>query len=325
MRFPSCDLIPGSSTLTRQQWLSLRREGIGGSDAAAVVGVNPWRSPLSAWLEKTTPPTSGEDATDAAPSEAALWGNLLEDVVAKEFSRRTGFPVRRVRGVLRKKEAPWQLATLDRITKDGSGRWGVLEIKTSSPWRRGEWEDGAIPKEYALQVAHYLSVTGLPFAYVVCLLGGQELITRHIPRDDRLITALDTIEARFWDCVQTGTPPAPGGSSADSEALASMFPTGSGEAVTLPEEASALSQTFEEARAEERAAALRKDEAANKLKALLGENPEGSTALYRVRWSPVTTKRLDTKGLKAAHAALCEQFTAESVSRRFDVARLAAD
>src|SRR5690606_4046622 len=85
--------------MSEQEWLEARTRGIGGSDAATVLGLNKWRTPFELWLEKT-----GQVEPVSSDSEAAYFGNLLEDVVAKEFSRRTGKKVRRRNAILQHPE-----------------------------------------------------------------------------------------------------------------------------------------------------------------------------------------------------------------------------
>ena len=77
--------------LTREEWLIERRKGIGGSDAAAVAGLNPWKSAAAVFFEKTSeiPPETGE------MSERLRIGHDLEDYVARRFAEETGKKVRR--------------------------------------------------------------------------------------------------------------------------------------------------------------------------------------------------------------------------------------
>jgi len=78
--------IANTKLLTRDQWLSLRKIGIGGSDAGAILGVNKWKTPFQVYMDKV----EQLDEDDSTISEAAYWGNELEDLVAKEFEKRTG-------------------------------------------------------------------------------------------------------------------------------------------------------------------------------------------------------------------------------------------
>ena len=80
-----------NTQVNRDQFLAGRKKGIGGSDVAAILGFSPYKSPYQLWLDKT-----GRSERKESQNESAHFGNLLEDVVAKEFSRRSGMKVQRV-------------------------------------------------------------------------------------------------------------------------------------------------------------------------------------------------------------------------------------
>jgi putative phage-type endonuclease len=173
-------------TLDREAWLDLRRHGIGGSDVSAIVGLSNYATPLSVWLEKT-----GLYRPDDDPSEAMEWGNILEPVVADEFSRRSGIPTTPYKFLLAHPEHPWMLANVDRlITADPVllvDEHGVYEGKTTNAFARADWgteDDPKVPDHALLQSHHYLAVTGLPYAYVAVLIGGQRLVWRRVERDE---------------------------------------------------------------------------------------------------------------------------------------------
>src|SRR5690606_20076292 len=84
--------------MSRDEWLQARRRGIGGSDAAVIAGLDPFKSPVRLWMEKR-----GEIEEEPA-GEAAEWGLLLEPVIAREFERRTGKRVRRRQAILQHPE-----------------------------------------------------------------------------------------------------------------------------------------------------------------------------------------------------------------------------
>lgn len=299
--------------MPREEWLALRREGLGGSDAAAVAGLCPWRSPLAVWMEK-----SGLEPGEKT-GENLLWGNLLEPVVRGEFQRRTGFKVQKCPYLLASPERPWMRANLDGLVREPGGL-GVLEIKTTSSWMERHWEDGHVPDHYRLQVAHYLGVTGLSFCWVAALIGGQRLVLTRIDRDEALLHSLLEIERAFWEGHVLGkVPPDPGGTDADAEALKSLFPGGNEEEAVLSPETQTLVGQWERAREEERAAEERRKEAENRLKALMGDHERARVGERTIRWSTVESRRLDTKALQAAHPDICGQFTKTSVARRFEI------
>src|SRR5579862_4016105 len=151
-------VIPVDPLLERDRWLQIRKRGIGASDAAAIVGLSPWESPFSVWVDKT------DRLDDAPPSEAMEWGLLLEPVVRHYLTQKIGKTIVRPSGVLQHPEHSWMLASLDGIVlDDNSEEEGVAEIKTSSGWKARDWDadQGALPEHVIVQVQHQLAVTNL--------------------------------------------------------------------------------------------------------------------------------------------------------------------
>jgi len=162
-----------TKSLSREDWLSVRKNGIGGSDAAAAVGISPYLSPLELWLIKT-----GRDANLPKPdandtTEPVYWGTLLEPIVAASYTKQTGNRVRRVNAVLQHPQIPFMLANIDREVV-GSRDVQLLECKTAGEFGARLWRDG-VPEYVQLQVQHQLAVTGRRAADVAVLLCGQKL------------------------------------------------------------------------------------------------------------------------------------------------------
>lgn len=307
-------VVADTSDMPRDEWLELRRRGIGGSDAAAIAGLNPYRSPWAVWLEKT-----GQIKPEE-PSEAAYWGTRLEGVIAEEFAKRTGLTVERVPAMLRHPEHEWMIADIDGLVVTPSGaQAGVLEVKTAGGRHEDEWADGRVPEAYMIQGMHYLAVTGLPRVWFAALIGGQRFLVRVVERDEELIAALIRIEADFWRRVQALDPPDPSGSERDAELLARLHPEARDEAqVVLPDDARDLLDELLAAQAALRMAEERVRWAENRLKLLMGD---AATAVWRgqpvVVWKNVTSMRIDTKRLEAEHPELVAQYRVPSVTRRF--------
>jgi putative phage-type endonuclease len=212
--------------LDRAEWLEVRKTGIGGSDAAAAVGLSPYKSPLELWLEKT-----GRDAALQKPdptdtTEPVYWGTLLEPIVAAAYTRQTGNRVRKINAVLQHPAHPFMLANLDREVVGASGVQ-ILECKTAGEHGAWLWRDG-VPEHVQLQVQHQLAVTGKQAADVAVLLCGQRLAVHRIVRDDELIGRLIRLEARFWEYVTQDTPPPADGSDSAGRALRCLYPGNSG-------------------------------------------------------------------------------------------------
>ncbi|ALJ71651.1 YqaJ viral recombinase family nuclease [Burkholderia pseudomallei] len=220
-RRPALKLVK-TEDLSRDDWLAVRRTGIGGSDAAAAVGLNPYMSPLELWLDKTgradgLPRPDPEDTTSPT-----YWGTLLEPIVAAVYTKQTGNKVRRVNAVLRHPSVPFMLANLDREVV-GARDVQILECKTAGEFGARLWRNG-VPEYVELQVQHQLAVTGKTAAHVAVLLCGQALEVFRIERDEGLIARLVELEERFWRFVETDTPPPADGSESADRALRHLYP-----------------------------------------------------------------------------------------------------
>ncbi|GCB02626.1 YqaJ viral recombinase family protein [Ralstonia sp. SET104] len=223
-----------TNDLSRGDWLEVRKQGIGGSDAAAAVGLNPYKSQLELWLEKT-----GRDAELRKPdpddeNQPIYWGTLLEPIVAAHYTKRTGNRVRRVNAVLQHREIPWMLANIDREVM-GACDVAILECKTAGMNGARLWRDG-VPEYVQLQVQHQLAVTGKAAGDVAVLICGQELQVHRIKRDDALIARLIELEARFWQYVESDMPPPADGSDSAATALQCLYPRDAGATVDFSDD-----------------------------------------------------------------------------------------
>ena len=222
--------------MSRRDWLAIRKQGIGASDAAAAVGLSPYQSPLELWLIKT-----GRDAQlpklDADDDSSPLyWGHVLEPIVAEHYSRRTGNKARRMNAVLRHpdEDKAWMLANLDYAVV-GARDVHILECKTAGEFGARLWRDG-VPDYVQCQVQHQLAVTGKAAADVCVLLCGQELRVHRIHRDEEVIGRLIELERAFWRYVETDTPPPADGSDSAGKALQCLYPGENGHALDLTED-----------------------------------------------------------------------------------------
>ncbi|MBJ2305606.1 MULTISPECIES: YqaJ viral recombinase family nuclease [unclassified Pseudomonas] len=227
---PALRLV-STKELPREDWLAVRKQGIGSSDAGAAVGLNPYKSQLELWLEKT-----GRDATlpkiDPHDEESpAYWGNVLEPIVAWHYSKRTKNKVRRINSVLQhpNPKLPWMLANIDREVI-GTDDVQILECKTAGINGARLWKEG-VPEYVQLQVMHQLAVTGKQTADVAVLLGGQHLEIHRIERDEQMIARLIELERKFWTYVETDTPPPADGSASAEAALRCLYPEDNGQTV----------------------------------------------------------------------------------------------
>lgn len=274
--------------LTQKQ-IEARKQGIGGSDAAVIAGISQYKTPLELYYEKR-----GEiDPPDLSNNQAVHFGNVLEDVIAQEYVRRTGKKVRRINKMLRHKDHDWMIANLDRMV-DGENR--VLEIKTAS--QSSEWgESGTdeVPMPYLLQCQHYMAVKGVEMSdlAVFMLDRSRDFRIYHIPRDQELIMMLIDQEKEFWERVQSARPPELDCKHRSaSDLIKRLYPGTNGETIELSPESQEMHNELLTVKADIKVAKSRERELKN---LLLSEIREGAIGLLP-DGSCYTRKEVQRKG-----------------------------
>jgi len=192
------------------EWFALRKDGITATEAAVIAGLSPYKTPYQLWAEKI-----GRYQPEPVGA-AAVRGLLLESTVAEFYEMETGKKLKRSNGIVRLKEIPWVMASLDRTIV---GEEGLVEIKTSTSPR---WSLYPVPPEVEAQCQYQMLVTGAPWVDVAALLGGLVFRIERVNADIDFQTRLYQKAIAFRDCVMNGTPPALQGE--DSDALASVIP-----------------------------------------------------------------------------------------------------
>lgn len=247
----------------RDEWLELRRGGIGSSDCSAVLGMSKYESPFSVWVDKT-----GRGRPDDE-TEAMMWGTLLEPVIRAQLSIRLGLDIEEC-ATLRSRERPWQLYNPDGLIPE-TGE--LVEIKNASGWLAQEWADDGVPDHAELQVQHGMAVTGAVGAYVAGLIGGNRMKYEYIPRDDHLINnVIIPAEQHFWDTYVLGDEQPPiDGTDATTDAIAHLWPRRFDQTEVAEDvsEVVAAVADYEAALAAEKAGKKAKDQATNVLAALM--------------------------------------------------------
>ncbi|MFM9368092.1 YqaJ viral recombinase family protein [Streptomyces sp. Da 82-17] len=295
--------------LEREQWLTVRRTGVGGSEVAAVLGMSRYSSAYEVYLDKR-----GELPLDRPRSpelaEAAFWGLAHEPTIASVFADRTGLGVVEGPGTVAHVERRWMLANVDRyvIEAGEAAPSSLLEIKTRSAFQLDEWL-GGVPDGPALQTHWYLAVTGYSHAHVAALLGGNRLVVHRVERDEQLVEHLVALVGEFWQGVLDGTPPPIDGSPATEELLGHLYDVRAGaETVADPAEVLPLLERRRELKAREQRTADELREVDNKLRATAGEaevvKVQGEVAFTWKQSGPVSAKRL-----AAAHPELAARYT----------------
>lgn len=306
--------------ITREEWLEARRKGIGGSEASAILGLNPYSSPLRVYLDKIG---KGEEKET---NEAMRQGTDLEQYVADrfvQFMAESGTPVkvRRVNKMFQHPEHPWMLANIDR---DIAGMDAGLECKTTSAYSKFKFEEGEINPHYYWQAMHYMACTGAQAWYVAVLVLGKSFNVFKIERDEDAIETLTDAERIFWEeHVQAKVPPLPTGSEEDGEAIGTMFPKGKedAEAVDLGEMDDALNlRDMKQKQLKELETEIA--EIDQQIKMMMGDAQKGFSTGWKVSWANVSSSRVDSKLLKEKYPDVAAECMKTTDTRRFSVSKL---
>ena len=294
----------------REEWLELRKGlGLGGSEAAAALGLDEYKSPYALWSEKTgrVPGFDGNLTTRV--------GSYLEELVARLWSEETGKKVRRENAILVNPDYPCSFADVDRLVV---GERALLECKTTSslPVMR-RVRGGEFPDRWYCQMMHYMMVTGLDRAYLAVLVNGREFYHFQLDRDEDEIAAMAAAEKDFWACVQQDLPPALDGAEATGQALGEVYPGGLKETVELPGYAAKLDE-MEAIKNQLDALKERREQLQNEVKNGMGDCEKALCGRWKVSWATQSRRTLDTKALQAAYPQVdLEPFYKTTTSRVF--------
>lgn len=265
-------VVAGAHPPQTPDWYALRRTGIGSSDVAPALGLSAYRSAGHVWAEKRgdLPPDPG--------GEAAKWGSLLEDVIARDYAATYGVMVA-TPPTLRNVDHPHRMANLDRLVigcpLDTTGDGCALEVKTRSAWVAGSWRED-VPDDVLAQCQWQLLVTGLPHVHVACLIGGQRLVEHLVHPEAAVATYVAAQMDDLWVRVQTGERPPVDEAGLLLDLLDRLFPDRSGCVEVDPGEFEEIRTAYEAGRQAEAAGkALKQDAKA----ALLNRLGAGDTAV----------------------------------------------
>ncbi len=306
--------LVSTAKMSREEWLQWRTCGIGGSDASIIAGVNPYTSVYQLWQYKT-----GRGIPKETENEYIHFGTILEPVIKKEFTARTGLKVRNRKAIYQSDEHPFMIADLDGVVND-HGEMCVFEAKTASAYKLEVWEKG-VPLEYMYQIQHYLAVTGWKRAYIAALIGGNHFIYHVIERDEALIDKIIQMEREFWErYVLPLKEPPMDGAEATSTFLNETFNTGGAGEIKLPDEALGLCETYDTLTQQIDGLKAQKEEVINKIKYMLKNHEEGIIGDRKVTWKIVRKTVFDQKRLEKEKKDIYDAYCKSSQYRRFNVA-----
>ena len=300
--------------ITEEQWLENRRKGLGGSDAGAVLGFNKYTSPYKLFLEKTGVYKEEFD------SEAAYFGHVLEDVVRKEFEKRTGKKVITNDNLYVHDEYSFMQANLDgEIEGENAG----FEAKTASEYLKDEWVGDEIPASYLCQLHHYMAVMNYDRMYIAYLIGGNKFGWKVVNKDPEFEKILIEREKWFWEeCVLKNEPPEVDGSDATSSLFNSMYPEDDGTEIMLGKDLETVIDALEQVKKDIKELDVLKKKYENEIKKVMEKAKKGHTQKHLVVYSSYETNRIDSKKLKEEKPELFEEYSKKSVTRKMTIKKL---
>lgn len=302
--------LAATKDLSYEEWLRYRKLGIGGSDAGAVCGMNPYQTAMQVYFDKTS------ENIEQTDNEAMRQGREFEEYVAMRFMEATGKKVRRANFMYYDEKNPFMIADVDRMVV---GENAGLECKTASPYMADRWEDGKIPLSYQVQCHHYMSVCNADAWYIAVLIYGREFKYHRLERDEKMIADLVQIEKDFWENhVLKKKLPEPDGSKLADSVIAEYFKH------MVPQSIPLAGFDGKLGRRQELAGEIAKLEAEKRkieqeLKMYLGEAELAENEHYKVSWKAVSSSRLDEKRLKEEQPEVYAQYQKVIQSRRLTV------
>ena len=288
---------------------------IGGSEAAAACGINPYTSRIALWLDKT-----GKQPLPQA-GEAAKWGQVLEPVLRDEL--------RQTLGIIEE----WTPATLAEVrpadlpewvqgTPDGflfqDGDLCLVELKTVGLNGASAWDDDSVPITYQVQAQVYMAITAAKRMHFGCLVGGQRFITRTLDFDLKVWGTILSLLVEFKDLVDRDEAPAPDGTDGTTNALKLLYPAAHAETVELPEHKWPLLEQARKARDARKASEVEEDRIIQEIKMLMGDASNATVRGVTVAtWRNTSRTGTDTDKLKSEHPEAFEACLTTTTFRRF--------
>jgi putative phage-type endonuclease len=291
-----------------------RKQYIGGSDAAAILGLSRYKTPLQVWAIKTgeVVPRNIDDVV------AVKLGVKLEQAVAEFFMEDTGKKLTRANETIFHPKYPFIGANIDRRVV---GEQAGFEAKTTNTFKASEWEGEEIPVEYLIQCIHYMAVTGMKAWYIAVLIGNQYFRWKKIERNQKIIDDMIKKEVDFWNNFIVPKVMPMQIMSADSSILYSLFPRAAEESIIeLGDDASKICESLDSMKADFKVLDKEIEQQQNILKAMLKTYETGVTPIYKITWKNQKDRRIDTKLLKKEEPGLYEKYAPETEKRVLRIA-----
>lgn len=296
-----------TKNISYEEWLRIRKSSIGGSDAAVLMDMNPYRSAISLYADKKGL------LEDKETTEAMRLGNDLENYVAKRWQEKTGKKVRADNFMYQHDEYDFITANVDR---DVVGENAGLECKTMSTFAGYDLENGEVPAQYYVQCQHYMAVKGYERMYLAILVFQRGIYCLTIERNDDFIEELIDKEVEFWtENIEKDIMPPPDGSDDSMNTIERLHPDGEGK-MYLPNADSDIQRFMELGDVIKDFENERKQIKA-KLCSRLEDFAVGVDSEYTCSWKNQSRTSVDSKKLKKEYPEIFEECTKTSEHRVF--------
>lgn len=301
-----------TKNMSKEEWLGFRRQGIGGSDAASIIGLNPYASAFTVYMDKLGL------APDIEENEAMWLGTALEPILAERFMQETGLKVERRNVIYQHPEHSHMLANIDRWIV---GKNAGLEIKTTSVFNASDFGNGEIPPNYYCQCMHYLAVTGASEWWLAVAVLGKGFHVFKVERNEDEIDALISVESAFWENhVLKQVPPLPDGSASAASVIKNRFPQSHNDGVMVPlfgmegKISRILELDFEIKKLEKE-----QDKLKQVIEMEIGEADGGRTQNHYVYWKTQSRSSLDSKKIQAELPDVYQKYSRITSFRKFEI------
>jgi len=298
-------LLNEEEVSNKEKWLETRKLGIGGSDAGTVMGMNKFSTRLKLYLERT-----GE-LEQFTGNKSTKRGSRLEPVIRKHTAEdfleqfEVEIKVKEFKAMMRSKKHSFMLANIDGLVEHPEKGEGILEIKTATFRSKEDWEDGGIPPQYFCQIQHYMAVTGLSWALIVCWID-DDVEFRVVDRDEEFINGMIEVERVYWE-EHIGKLIPPAVAVGDKAVLSELYNVSVENTIELNafDDAITSMQDVKENIKELNSA---KELVENRIKEAMQDNKRATTSNWKMSWSRSETTKFDSKKFKAENPDLYKKY-----------------
>ena len=337
-KYLDANIIYNTKNISKEKWLKARKEGIGGSDAASVLGLNPYKSSMRVYMDKISTNHVGNKLKDIYEDESIRdiykhesikdkleidkevnykmeLGNKLKNFIANEFVLKTGKKVRSINGILKNDKYPFALANIDRAV---IGEKAFLECKITNSYSKKLWQK-EVPIYYKIQCYHYMAITGATHCYIAALIGNEELVIHKIDRNEELINEIMNLEKMFWDkCILGEELPSPDGSEDYSKVLQVLYKDSIDEELILFEKGDLLKR-YDDVREFVKNLDMERKAIEQYLQMQMKDYEVAYLGDRKITWKKQVRNTIDTKKLKQDHPEIANKYMKTTTSRVFRI------